>query len=553
MNRAHRAAEPAPKPAASGRELALIAAVLLVCVLPFVTKPFHMDDPLFVWTAEQIRVEPWDFYGFDVNWFGWPSPMWQAMKNPPGTSYYLALVGGWFGGSEAALHLALLLPALALIWGVYGLALRFAAPPLIAALAATLSPVFLVSCTTVMCDVTMLALWVWAVLLWDRGIREESRVSLSLAAVVVGGCALTKYFGMCLIPLLAVGTLLHGRRAARRLWFLGIPLLMLACYQYATWSMYGRGLLLDAAAYATTRTAPDLAEAAARLAAGLSFCGGACASLLFLAPILLTRRLAILAGALVLVLIPLVLLDASVAHLHFEEARSAIVAPQLALWIVVGLGALALAVEDVRRERRPESVMLLLWTGGTFVFAALVNWTVNGRSLLPLVPAVAILMARHIARRKPRRWPYALPCGLVATAALAMGVAWADLGLARSAQRAAASIVDSHQGRRGRLWIQGHWGFQFYAERAGAHHLDTARPQAVAGDIMVIPTGNTNLVPPSSRRARLVGTMEVPVPSWVATMNYHAGSGFYSSIWGPVPFAFGPAKPEVYLIYEVLP
>ena len=42
-----------------------------------------------------------------------------------------------------------------------------------------------------------------------------------------------------------------------------------------------------------------------------------------------------------------------------------------------------------------------LWVIGTFLFAAFLNWTVNARSLLPLTPAVAILMTRRLEQNYP--------------------------------------------------------------------------------------------------------------------------------------------------------
>src|ERR1700691_4071250 len=90
-----------------------LALLVLVCLAPFIGKPFNIDDPLFLWTARQIQSHPFDPYGFNVNWYGWESPMWEVTKNPPLAGYYLALSAANLGWSECALHLALLLPAVA--------------------------------------------------------------------------------------------------------------------------------------------------------------------------------------------------------------------------------------------------------------------------------------------------------------------------------------------------------------------------------------------------------------------------------------------------------
>ena len=62
-----------------------------------------------------------------------------------------------------------------------------------------------------MADVPLLACWVWAVVLWMRGIEEGRRRCLVAAAVLVALAALTKYYGVALIPLLAAWTLRRRR------------------------------------------------------------------------------------------------------------------------------------------------------------------------------------------------------------------------------------------------------------------------------------------------------------------------------------------------------
>src|SRR5580698_6153199 len=86
----------------------LLTAVTLACLLPFLGKAFHMDDPLFIWTARHIQSHPGDFYGFNVDWGFQQNSMTIAMLNPPLACYYLAMVGTVFGWSEEALHFGFL-------------------------------------------------------------------------------------------------------------------------------------------------------------------------------------------------------------------------------------------------------------------------------------------------------------------------------------------------------------------------------------------------------------------------------------------------------------
>src|SRR5271157_2899133 len=91
--------------------------LLVIAVLgPFLAKPFNIDDPLFIWLAQQVQVHPGNPFGFPVNWYGKVWQMWQVTENPPVAGYYFALVGNIFGWSETGLHVGGLLAALAVIF-----------------------------------------------------------------------------------------------------------------------------------------------------------------------------------------------------------------------------------------------------------------------------------------------------------------------------------------------------------------------------------------------------------------------------------------------------
>ena len=189
-----------------------LTLVVLAALGPFLAKPFNLDDPLFIWVAQQIYLHPTNPYGFDVNWAQTVFPMWNCTENPPLACYYLALGAGFFGWSEIGLHFAFVLPALAVICGTHRLARHFCDRPMLAALATLFTPVFLVSSLTVMCDVLMLAFWVWAVVWWVEGMERDDFGRLAVSGLFIALAALTKYYGVCLVPLLgAYGLLIKGR------------------------------------------------------------------------------------------------------------------------------------------------------------------------------------------------------------------------------------------------------------------------------------------------------------------------------------------------------
>src|ERR1700761_9551444 len=97
----------------SARQVWFLIVLTLGCLVPFLSKPVHMDDPLFIWTARHIQKEPFNFYNFNINWYGVPDPIYTITQNPPLTSYYMAIVGSIFGWGETALHFGFLWPAVA--------------------------------------------------------------------------------------------------------------------------------------------------------------------------------------------------------------------------------------------------------------------------------------------------------------------------------------------------------------------------------------------------------------------------------------------------------
>ncbi|MFQ5353616.1 MAG: hypothetical protein ACE5DR_01600, partial [Thermodesulfobacteriota bacterium] len=73
------------------RDMVIVAVLTAAILLPFSDKAFHIDDTLFVRAAQHILEKPFPFYWFDINWYGWDMAMFQVMKNPPLTSYFIAI------------------------------------------------------------------------------------------------------------------------------------------------------------------------------------------------------------------------------------------------------------------------------------------------------------------------------------------------------------------------------------------------------------------------------------------------------------------------------
>lgn len=489
----------------------------------------------------------WDPYGFNVNWYGWSMPMHEVTKNPPLACAYIALISAVCGENEFALHIGFFLQAIAVVLGTYTLARRFCGHPFDAAMATLFAPVFMVSSTTLMCDVLMVALWVWAMVLWMRALESNQHFLLALAALLVGACSLTKYFGIALIPLLFVYSLARNRRVGWWLAHLLIPIAIIGLYEGAMRTLYGHGLMWDAFGYASQNEAHGIGALFFKAMTAVGFTGGCSAIVLIFAPVFWRSRRWIGTAIVGTLLLPATWILLSSLSGHTESRARLGITLLWTLLILGGVALLSFPIIEWKRHRNAETLMLLLWVLGTFAFC-LLNWTINGRAVLPMIPALAILLLRRIelltgSNKLRLNWFFG------AAALLSLLVSFADYQLANSGRAAAAEI----QNKFGRspsvaVWFQGHWGFQYYAEANGLIPFDSEQPKTGPGDLMVLPFNNTNLKPIPENAIERVATLEMPVAPWIATMSRTVGAGFYMDILGPLPFSFGSVPPEKYYV-----
>ncbi|MCZ6784441.1 MAG: glycosyltransferase family 39 protein [Proteobacteria bacterium] len=541
-------------------ELGVLLVVVLGALALFAGKAFTVDDPLFLWLGRHIQTDPGDFFGFLVNWSYTPRPMYAITRNPPLTGYYVALAAAVVGWSEYALHTAFLVPAGAAALGTYGLARRLCSKPLAAALIGLLTPVFLVSSTNIMCDTMLVAFWCGSLWCWIRGFdlaeRHEGDRShhgwLLAGATLAALASLTKYFGVALIPLLLAYGFARQRRPGPWLFSLLVPLAILVGYELATASLYGTGMLRGAASYAIG-PASLRASPADRLVVGLVFAGGCLIPALFFAPLLWSRQVRAGTGAIVCLLVAHVGLNGrlyTVPFLYLKDWPPAI-GLQLFLMALAGASLLALAAAELRQQRTPESWLLALWVLGTFVFASAVNWTNNGRSNLPMAPALGILIMRRLdllarSRAEPVRWQWLAAPGVV----VALLVAWGDFHWANQIRDTARHLSGRYVDEGHQTYVLGHWGLQFYMEEMGARTIDYRRDRIIPGDVLVEPGFSSYKRSPEPDLVTLLQEHRHPDPIWVHTMSPKVGAGFYASNVAPLPYAFGAAEPDVYWVWE---
>jgi hypothetical protein len=228
--------------------------------------------------------------------------------------------------------------------------------------------------------------------------------------------------------------------------------------------------------------------------------------------------------------------------------RWALVGVQMTFFIAAGFSVLALAAADTWKRRDADSWLLTLWILGTFIFTGFVNWAINARSVLPLVPAAAILIARRLEETPAssvRLRSAMLAVALAATGVVSLWLAAADTELANSARTAANMIEQKTRNQPATVWFLGHWGFQYYMERFGARAVVVQNPPQRPEDFLAV-AENSRLFEIRPEFVASRDVIQIPMRLGITTAQRKLGVGFYAADAGPLPFAFGPVPAERY-------
>lgn len=465
-------------------------------------KPLHIDDTAYYYYAAHIAEHPLDPYGFEVYWSDRPQPANHVLA-PPVLPYWWAAGLRLFGDRPLLWKLWLFPVSVLLVFAMHRLLCRFARGlewPLLAmtVLSPTLLPSF-----NLMLDVPALALGLMALALFVGAVRNDSGRQAVLAGLIAGIGTETKYTAF-LVPCV----LLHYAGVYRRP-RLGLIAAATTGACFAAWETavalrYGESHFLY-----HWRHGPNGFGRLLHLTPPLvGILGGAAPAvgLLALAALRAPRRavigLGVLLGVgyLLLACVP----EAEAVFLRDPASgkprltlNNLLVGPA-GLLVCGAVAAVAAGLRPLRWPRGRADRFLVLWLALELAgYYALTPYAATRRVLG--VTLVATLLAGRLAavtcRAAPRRW---LVHGCVA-ASVALGLAFyaADYRDALAARRAVEEAVRWVRQREPEtpIWYAGHWGFQFYAERAGLKPVFKDDPRPRPGDWLVLPDPRMALRP----------------------------------------------------------
>jgi hypothetical protein len=548
---------------------ALLALIVVALIAPFATKAYHTDTPLFLWSADALRKEPWAPYHLSANWFGVTQPILKSMWNPPAMPYAIALMHACGLASELWLHVALLVPAVGFALAVYGWAARRErCSPMFAALFAIASPAFLVAATNALPDVWMAACVIGAMSLWVRGIDREERSPLLCAAALCALGTASKYFAVSLIPYLAVYALLQRRRIA--LWLPPLVLAALPIVAYETWIWIQTGTPpsmtgFDALGGHRRVTGENGFE---RATLAIAFLGAACLPMCgnVVASAMRNARAALASCAAVSIAAWLATRSMT------SSARSgAVVIAELVVFASIGTCVVLFLVHRWRSTTRPLERWLIAWIAWECAYAAFLNWSVTERGFLTSVAIIGVFAAMNessseaLSRATSDAFPRAqstsgasssvhratlIAMPIVASLAIGLAASLGDWQIASSAQRAANDLVLPHLRAGETVWFQGHWGFQYYAQALGAKPMEIGSTDPKPGELVAIPMINTNVLGVAPHDYEVVDHRAYPVTSPLTTLGPLSSAGYYASILGVLPFGANLGDSAEYWVFR---
>lgn len=515
---------------------AMVVAALLL--LPFLNTPFTIDDPIFLREAQHVLTDPLHPQAIDMVWSADVTR--RASDIQPGgiAAPYLLVPTILAGNAEWVGHLTqLLLFEIAIVAAALAaLRLRMDARQAgFAALLVATCPAALGMAETVMPDIAGM---LWSILGMERLLcwRDQRTWSAGLlAALWLTLAALTRPHTI-LILAAAFVLLLDGiTRDELRGSFADFP------------TRFVPLLLVPIGYFAGSYALGDPDATGEGILATIGFPGG----------LILHNGLAFATHWLVLMPLTLPWLVIRYKALPTKVLLLAAVgASVLAIrygWLAFAAAATAVALVDIAWDaiRRRDRVQLGLWLWLWLALPIVIYVHLPSKYLLPSLPAAAMLVVRRLPDEYAQAKRWLIPATAAAGAILGILILIGIRDLAQIQKRAVAELVVPHVRRGERVWFAGHWGFQWYAENAGAAPVTLEAPLPQHGEVIVVSYADFPRFAPRWTARRVIQSVTYPGNGVGRVMDAAGGAGFFSNPWGFLPWVWGKGGANRFEVWEV--
>ncbi len=527
----------------------LVSSLILI---PFFNKAFTIDDPVFLFEARHVLADPLHPTAFVMTWAEMPERVSRLVPTGPVMAWLLAPTA-LAQGSEWIAHATQLVMLWLAIIATVSLARRFGIPQpwqTASGLIVVAMPAVLGMAGTAMPDVPAMALGIAGIerlVAWSQNRRISQAV---LASILLGLAPLTRTH---LILLLGVGGILllgptfsfivPRSRYSTFLPLIAALLISVAVYFIASDPDPGAGNLAGAAIRYSSVSISQVAKNGVALPIHWAL------AMAFAFPWSALRWRAMLRNR-------QVLLAATVGAIISALALTYTSHSSILLSIIAGLGIAVLWDLLADGWSRRDSVQLALGFWLLVALPAVFYANLPPKYLVASAPAAALLIARELASHKGKEPWIILGFTVLLGTCLGVAILRADATFANLGRRAAAELIAPNVAAGKRVWFVGHWGFQWYAENAGARPATLTPPYPSRGDLLVVSIASAV----SLRVAEIIGN-QFPNMTLVTRieesrpggrlMNKRLGVGFYSNISGYWPWLWSDSVVDQYTVWRL--
>ena len=508
--------------------------LIFICFLFFIDKPLFIDENLFVETGEKISQKGWKCYNFYGNFK--QGLVCQSNQNPPLTSYVVA-IASLFSPSIVLYRFVFIIPAILLIFGIYKICRIIGfnrEDSFYTSIFSLATPVYMLLFIYIMSDILMTMFYVWAVYFWIKGENEKTYRYFYISAILICFCFFTKYFGITAVPLLFVFSIIkNNNKLKKQIVILFIPIIFVIIYELFTLYLYGIGLTFKAILYPN-----NFNDDWRRFLFGLSFFAGC-----YLWIILELNLISVLIAASLVYFIPI--------NDIFHVELSLWCKLQMVFLISIGISGVTFLLKKIIENNNfydPYIILFVLWIGGTWIFSTYINWSINARTMLPMIAPTSILFYRFsIQHRKTNRKVLTIIIFFI----FSFLIQCADYEFAMGQKKAVVHISKIYDVDHYTFWSQGWFGFsRLTKDILNAKPVDFKNlPVFNEKVIMVIPKNNCNIRWPVPKKQYNITKISINLITPIGIMNRYTGAGIHHYKWRPLPFAIGPQPPNEYYLY----
>lgn len=489
--------------------------------LPFLDMALQWDDFNYLTAAQHALNDPLHPSHVQFVFQGEVHDM-RGHPHPPGAAWTLALLWKQFGSfDELRFHAAYLAWNLCAVFAMLALARRFVPSRAVeAALLLVAVPAFAVSGTSFESDLPFLACWLASIAFLIEAVECNQRRWLAACAAFSALAGLYAYQAVFLLPLFALYLLLRRHRDPAAWLCAAMPLVTIGGYQLleklSSGDLPATLLTGHFQTYGLQRIEMKLKNAVALLG-----------HLAFVAPIPLLWAAALrvpkwtwMAAA-----------AAACAAALFAQTWTPL------LLVPAATGLLALAWTFQRRSEHP---FLAGWILLFFAAALVIFFAGAARYLLPLAPALALLLCLEFQHR-----PALLRASIALQFVLAFAAAWVNASHWNMIRDYVRSM------RAGPTYVSAEWGTRWYAQTRGSAPL--LRHQALRPGDSILTSQLSGEVPYTvgGGELRILSQRNLRPRIPLRIAGIEARSSYATVAFGLLPFDFNHGVVDRLTLYRL--